>query len=250
MGTHPLADDECRGFDAAFGPSAVAASCAVLAVKDLARAKSRLAGDLDADDRERLVLAMFTDTITAVRATRRIGRIVVVTPDPRVTAVAVRAGALVIAEPADADEDTTAEASLNAAYRRAAESSGTGASVVIALQADLPAVRPAELDAAIGAAPCGRSVVVDHTGIGTTALIARGRGVALDPMFGPNSARRHLASGASALGGAAWPGLRTDVDTLDDLRRVIDIGVGQRTRREIDRLAGIGRLDRPRRRGA
>lgn len=255
----------------AYPLTAAADSTAVLAVKDLARAKSRLADDVGADDRELLVLAMFADTIGAVRAARRVGRIIVVTPDARVAAVAARAGAVVLAEPVPISPDATSldptsidEASLNAAYRRAANLPNEAASTVVALQADLPALTAAELDAAIAAAPAGRSVVIDHTGIGTTALIARGRGIALEPMFGPRSARRHLDSGATplggsaaapggsaaALGGAAWPGLRTDVDTLDDLRRVIDIGVGQHTRRRIDRLAVTGRVGRSRRRGA
>lgn len=245
MRARPLTVDPCRNVGTAPAGSGVRQAAVVLAVKDLARAKSRLAGVLGAGERERLVLAMFADTISAVRQAGTVGPILVVTPDARVARVATRAGALVVAEPTEPAETAAPEESLNTAYSRAATLADGSATLVVALQADLPALRPDELDAAIAAAPHGRSVVVDHTGTGTTALIARGRSVALDPSFGPGSARRHLDSGAYALAAAAWPGLRTDVDTLDDVRRVIDLGVGQHTRRVIERLGRTGRSRGP-----
>ncbi|MFT4201487.1 MAG: hypothetical protein QM634_12250, partial [Gordonia sp. (in: high G+C Gram-positive bacteria)] len=49
-------------------------------------------------------------------------------------------------------------------------------------------------------------------------------------------AARHRGAGVAELGTAdgadgPWPGLRADVDTLDDLARAADIGVGVATAR-------------------
>ncbi|RLV51857.1 2-phospho-L-lactate guanylyltransferase, partial [Aeromicrobium phragmitis] len=43
--------------------------------------------------------------------------------------------------------------------------------------------------------------------------------------YGGASAARHRELGAIAMPGA-WPGVRDDVDTLDDLERVGELGVG------------------------
>ncbi len=100
---------------------------------------------------------------------------------------------------------------------------------LLALQADLPALRPDELSDMLTTAPAVvRSVVVDHTGSGTAALLVRDTAVPLDPRFGPESARRHIAAGAIDLLGD-WPGLRLDVDTADDLDRAIELGAGNST---------------------
>ena len=75
-----------------------------------------------------------------------------------------------------------------------------------------------------------RSFVGDRHGTGTSALIAFG--VALDPQFGPDSAQRHRHSGAIELTGA-WPGLRCDIDTPDDLLVARRLGVGPATAQAI-----------------
>ena len=125
---------------------------------------------------------------------------------------------------------------LNAAYALGAgvlQQRDPGA-VVGALPADLPALRPAELDAAIRAALAAfdsgatRAFVPDAAGTGTTFLIAA-PGTLLDPRFGDGSADRHEASGANRLTGD-WPGLRRDVDTADDLRSAAELGLGPHTR--------------------
>ncbi len=99
------------------------------------------------------------------------------------------------------------------------------------LQGDLPALQPQELGEAITAARIyPRSFVGDRHGTGTSALIAFG--VALDPQFGADSAQRHRHSGAIELTGA-WPGLRCDIDTPDDLLVARRLGVGATTAQAI-----------------
>lgn len=208
----------------------------VLAVKTLEDAKTRLAGLFPARARTDLVLAMLRDTLTAASAAEPVTGWSVVTPDARVAEFVSALGGRVVAEPR-LDHDATAEDRLNRALSSADELvRRTSGSDVLALQADLPALSAREVEQAYAsAAPDDRSVVVDHTGTGTSALIARGRPRRLEPRFGADSALRHIDSGAKPLSGN-WPGLRLDVDTEDDLRSALDLGVGDHTARVLNDL--------------
>lgn len=201
----------------------------VVPVKPLDRAKSRLVGAADdgAGDpaaHAALVVGLALDTVAAARAAARVRRVLVVTSDPELTAT-------LRAEGVDVSPDAPG-AGLNAALRHGAEllrndpirpaDGGVGA-----LQADLPALRPAELDAAVDAAAGRRAFCPDRQGTGTTLLLAA-RGGPLDPSFGPGSAAAHAASGAIALDGP-WPSLRCDVDTAEDLAVATALGLGPRS---------------------
>jgi 2-phospho-L-lactate guanylyltransferase len=121
---------------------------------------------------------------------------------------------------------------IAAAERVVAES----VSNIVVLQGDLPALQTQELAEAIAAARHHeRSFVADRLGTGTAALCAFG--TALDPRFGPDSCARHRRSGAIELTGA-WPGLRCDIDTPDDLAVARRLGMGPTTGRAI---AGVRR---------
>ncbi|WP_280235458.1 2-phospho-L-lactate guanylyltransferase [Nocardia cyriacigeorgica] len=220
---------------------------AVIAVKSLDRAKSRLADRLPPRARARLVLAMLTDTVRAASAVPQIVSVTVVTPDQEVAEVAVRLGAAVHPEPIVDPGEPGDPDGLNAALRAAADGlrQRHGPADLLALQADLPALRSAELAEMLATAPAdARSVVVDHAGRGTAALLARAATHALDPRFGPDSARRHIAAGAVRLDGD-WPGLRLDVDTAADLDRAIALGTGAATRAVLCDIGWQGRVHEP-----
>jgi 2-phospho-L-lactate/phosphoenolpyruvate guanylyltransferase len=204
----------------------------VVPVKPLAKAKSRLRGAADGGIGEprahaRLAMALLRDTIDAVRAAPAVRRLLVVSSDP---VVAAELGVFGI----DVAPDGPVPG-LNPAYERGAallrEQDPTAA--VGALQADLPALRPDELDEAVGAAlalfaaGARRAFVADAEGTGTTFLLAA-PGTALDPRFGVGSASAHERSGALRIAGS-WPGLRRDVDTASDLREAAALGVGEHT---------------------
>lgn len=219
---------------------------AVIAVKSLDRAKSRLADRLPPRERARLVLAMLTDTVRAATEVGQLASVTVVTPDPVVAEQASRLGARMHPEPMTGSGAADDPDGLNSALRAAAEAlrQRHGAVDLLALQADLPALRANELAGMLTAAPVhARSVVVDHAGTGTAALLARA-GVALEPAFGPGSARRHIDGGAVALDGD-WPGLRLDVDTAADLDRAIELGTGAETRSVLHDIGWCGRVHAP-----
>jgi 2-phospho-L-lactate guanylyltransferase len=204
----------------------------VVPVKPLAKAKSRLRGAADGGigaprAHARLAMALLRDTIDAVRAAPAVRNLLVVSSDP---VVAAELGVFGI----DVAPDGPVSG-LNPAYERgvALLRARDPAAAVGALQADLPALRPDELDEAIAAAlalfeaGARRAFVPDTDGTGTTFLLAA-PGAALDPRFGEGSAHRHEESGAVPLGGT-WPGLRRDVDTAADLREATALGVGEHT---------------------
>jgi 2-phospho-L-lactate guanylyltransferase len=194
----------------------------LMPVKELARAKSRLAG-LAGPRRGELALALAGDTVAAVLRSPLVARVIVITDDPAAGPALARLGALVVP-----DEP---RAGLNAALRygaghAAARWPGQG---LVALSADLPALRPDELGRALRAAAAWPSAfVADAPGDGTT-LYAAAAQAAFQPSFGLASRSRHAAGGAAELGLDGIPGLRRDVDTPDDLRAAVALGLGPRT---------------------
>ncbi|RJL25053.1 2-phospho-L-lactate guanylyltransferase [Bailinhaonella thermotolerans] len=194
----------------------------VVPVKPLAAAKSRLA-DLAREHRAPMALAVALDTVAAALACPRVHRVIVVTDDPVAAPPLAALGAIVIGD--------TPAAGLNPALRHGARHAvrlapGDG---VAALQADLPALRPAELAAALDAAAgFARSFVPDALGIGTTLYAVR-PGAEFAPAFGGPSRARHLESGARELLLPGTESVRRDVDTPDDLREALTLGVGPRT---------------------
>ena len=199
----------------------------VVPAKRLAVAKTRLrplGGGLPDSAHEELVLALLGDTLAAAVACPVVDQVVVVTDDPDAATVADTFGARAVRDEPDRG--------LNPALAHGARQAGGTA--VAALSSDLPALRPAELAAALDAgAAAPRCFVPDAQGTGTTLLTAVGTDLA--PRFGPGSAVAHRASGARQLSGA-WPGLVRDVDTERDLRAAQELGVGLRTAALLDRL--------------
>lgn len=222
----------------------------VMPVKVLARAKSRLAV-LAGPRRSDLALALASDTVCAVLGCPEVAHVLVVTPDPVAGQRLAALGAQVVSdEPAGG---------LNVALAHGAAAAlrwwpDTG---IAALAADLPALRPAELSRALRAAasglarkpapvpapppaetasppgetaspPAGTAFVADAAGVGTT-LYAAPPGTAFVPKFGGASRVRHAAGGGHELDLTDIPGLRRDVDTPEDLRAAIALGVGKRT---------------------
>jgi 2-phospho-L-lactate/phosphoenolpyruvate guanylyltransferase len=178
-------------------------------------AKSRMAGALSADQRRRLALAMLADVVAVChRVYGTVGTLAVV-DQPAARAVAVRGGAIAIADPGTGDMNAAVAVGLAAARQR-------GAGTVLVVPGDIPLISTDDLQALLdsaGAAP--RAVVVgsSHDGQGTNALLLRPPDV-ITPAFGPPSVGRHvqmaLTAGAHTVVRAGL-GLALDIDTPDDL---------------------------------
>ncbi|WP_418058382.1 2-phospho-L-lactate guanylyltransferase [Pimelobacter simplex] len=190
----------------------------LLPVKSPGTGKSRLTS-LDPDDRARLAAAFATDVVDACLATDGVAGVLVVSDDAAFAASLAARGAEACADPGGG---------LNAALRH-------GADVVrrarpdlqpVALCADLPALRPADLASALAftaaqaGAPC---FVRDADETGTTLYTARYDD--FDPRFGVDSASAHTSAGARPAPGELRT-LRRDVDDADGLADAIAIGLG------------------------
>jgi 2-phospho-L-lactate guanylyltransferase len=202
----------------------------VIPVKVLAQAKSRLAA-LAGATRPELALAMAADTVAAAVACRAVGTVIVVTDDVAAAVELSGLGAVVLPdEPAAGLNPALEFGAAHAAARW--PDRGTAA-----LAADLPALRPAELDQALAAAAgLPEAFVADAAGTGTT-LYTAGPTAAFGPRFGPGSRDRHRRAGAVQLELPVVSGLRRDVDTPADLWQAEQIGLGRRTAPLAARLA-------------
>jgi 2-phospho-L-lactate/phosphoenolpyruvate guanylyltransferase len=203
----------------------------VVPVKRLARAKTRLV-ELPVDLRAELALAFAADTVAAALQCPLVDGVVVVTDEPAASVLLSSIGADVVAD--------TPDAGLNPALIHGAVEakqlypvSGVGA-----LSADLPALRPGELEHALDlSASVPASFVADGAGVGTTLLVAR----SLDefrPQFGPRSRAKHRAAGAREIESDALATLRRDVDTQVDLWDADRLGLGPRTQAVLASLPG------------
>jgi len=193
---------------------------AVIPVKSLSSAKSRLAPALSAAGRAALARRLLLGTLDAAQSCPALTGVVVVSADPEVRSLAAARGLSAYPDPPASTSDP-----LNAAValgcRRVAD---LGALAALVLPIDLPHVSPGVIaqfvrragDAAVGVAP-------DEAGTGTNALLLRPP-LAINPAFGPDSFARHgaLARERGTLPTAvALPALSFDLDTPHDLLRSI-----------------------------
>jgi 2-phospho-L-lactate/phosphoenolpyruvate guanylyltransferase len=184
---------------------------AIVPVKRLDAAKSRLADVLDAADRRALMLAMLADVLMNLRRCGGIARIVVVTDDREVRHRAIAEGAEVVAE--------NGAGSHSAAALRGIAATAAPDDRVLLAPGDCPLVRVEELDELLGVPQPSVVVVPDRHGTGTNALLLDPPD-AIDPAFGEGSRQRHLhlAQAAGREGVArVVPSLALDIDTPDDL---------------------------------
>ena len=204
------------------GPASSVPWSVIVPVKRPEVAKTRLA-DLAGPHRAAVARAFAADTVAAALQCPDVAEVVVVTDDAQAADDARQRGALVIADAPDSG--------LNAALRHGAAFAvqrRPGAPVA-ALSADLPALRPDELAAALRAAAAHRaSFVGDVAGIGTT-MYAVTDPMVFEPRFGGRSRAAHRAAGAVELDQAGIGSVRRDVDTEVDLWDAARLGLGSRT---------------------
>ncbi|HEU4323678.1 MAG TPA: 2-phospho-L-lactate guanylyltransferase [Roseiflexaceae bacterium] len=192
---------------------------AVVPVKNLGRAKGRLAPALAPAQRRELVLAMLADVLGALRAARAVGTLggyAVISRDAEVLAYAAAQGATPLHDRAEDLNDALAQAASHYARR--------GAAGLLVLPADVPLVAPAEIARLAKAAPAPGIAVAPSRDGGTNALLVRPP-MALPFLFGVGSLARHLdAARARGLPATVFhaAGLSLDVDSPDDLALLAD----------------------------
>jgi len=189
---------------------------ALVPIRGLETAKTRLGEDLDAEERVELVTRLLRGTLRATRDARRIAGTIVVTMDPDAAGVAKELRAIGLVERAPGLNEAIVAARSVAAAR--------GATAILVLPADLPAVTAAAVDELLeraggfGPAPGLVVLVPDRHGLGTNALLISPPN-AIEPAFGEASRSAHAARAATV--GARYEELdgplSLDLDTPADL---------------------------------
>lgn len=189
-------------------------------VKPPAVGKSRLRG-LDGVSRRLLAEAFAQDTVLACLRADRVDQVLVVTDDAHFSQVLSALGCAAIPDGVSGDLNGTLRQAAAEALRRWPDLAP------VAVCADLPALRPADLDAVLAGLPEDRpSFVPDAAGVGTTLYAAPAD--AFDPRFGHGSRDAHVAAGVHEVIDAP-ASVRRDVDDPSDLDDATALGLGRNT---------------------
>jgi 2-phospho-L-lactate guanylyltransferase len=191
---------------------------ALVPVRSLSGAKSRLGEPLDAEERADLILGLLRRTLDEALTATRLAGVVVVSMDADLLENARAMGAVSLLQETDGLNEGLTEARLAA---------GPEATAVMVLPADLPGVAASAIDQLAEAADLAMqtapekslvALVPDHHGTGTNALLIAPAD-AIPFHFGEGSRAAHRAAAEAA--GASYleldGPLSFDVDTPDDL---------------------------------
>jgi 2-phospho-L-lactate guanylyltransferase len=205
-----------------------AATWALVPLRGLEDAKTRLGAELDPEERLELVVEMATRTLAATRDAPCLAGTILVTADHAAAKLAEFFGARTIVQRLPG---------LNAALREArVVAVEHGATAILILPIDLPAISPGAIEALLADAgahrAAGRPLVLavpDRHGTGTNALLVAPPG-AIEPAFGEGSFAAHRAAAEAALAVFVRHDgpLTLDVDTGADLLAAEAGGVGGR----------------------
>jgi 2-phospho-L-lactate guanylyltransferase len=205
----------------------------LIAAKQLAFAKTRLASALAEQQRRVLAEAMFRDVLAAAMGSRRADRVAVVTSDPVLLGLAREAGAIAI--------DEEYPRGLNAAISLATDAlRAAGATELCTVLSDIPMVTSRDIDEVFAALKPGRGVVlVPSRDFSGTNIIARSPADVIPTMFGRMSLAKHL----DECRGAEVPceiirqtGPALDLDLLADLIEFVRMAGPSNTLNELARL--------------
>jgi 2-phospho-L-lactate guanylyltransferase len=205
----------------------------LIAAKQLAFAKTRLAPVLPEPERRILAEAMFRDVLAASMGSQCADRVAVVTSDPGLLALAREAGAIVI--------DEEYPRGLNVAVGIATDAlREAGATEVCTVLSDIPMVTARDIDEVFAALRPGRGVVlVPSRDFSGTNIIARSPADVVPTMFGRMSLAKHLdecrrAQVPCEIIRQTGPAL--DLDLLEDLLEFVRTAGPSNTLNQLARL--------------
>jgi 2-phospho-L-lactate/phosphoenolpyruvate guanylyltransferase len=183
--------------------------CALIAIKERALCKSRLAEALPSRERLELVRSMLTAVLAAAGNARTVHHIMVISPERDTVSAEI---------PVLADTGESLNSALAQAHTVLRE---FGCREVVILPADLPKITAGEIDDLVHAGRIGGfAIASDAAGVGTNALCLAST-LPFRFQFGPDSRRLHIEE-AQRMGLTPQvvdlPGLEFDVDSPADLK--------------------------------
>jgi 2-phospho-L-lactate guanylyltransferase len=214
---------------------------AILPVKSFDDAKQRLSDGVSSAIRRALAEAMFSDVLTALRRSRSIEQIFVISSDRQAPMIAAGHGATVLEDSSSGHSD----AAMIGIRRALSE----GAERALLVPGDCPLLDANQIDELIAYPVTAPSALIipDRHGTGTNGLLLTPPD-ALTPSFGEGSCARHFEL---ALSQGTTPevvsvqSLALDIDTPDDLDTLRAVfgstrGGAAYTRGMLNRMMRIG----------
>jgi 2-phospho-L-lactate/phosphoenolpyruvate guanylyltransferase len=195
----------------------------LIPVKDLTRAKQRLATLMTQDERTRLAWVMLENTLAAAAGARNVDRVAVVTLYPPAIELAEKYGMELIVETEQISESASVDFGSKEAKKR-------GATAVLRLPTDLPLVTAGDIETIFDHDVEAPSVVIvpSRDGTGTNAILRRPPDL-FPSHFGPGSLAKHLAETAAAGANCRvieLQGIALDIDDPNDVSELIRRGQG------------------------
>jgi 2-phospho-L-lactate guanylyltransferase len=189
----------------------------IVPIRKLSQAKSRL--DVgEGENRARFAVAFLIDTLSAVRGCPQVGLTVLVTPD---LSLSETGGCCVVH-----DDGTGIDHAVNVG-RDAVVHHGHVGPVAVVLP-DLPALDSSELTAVLNSLQTSRNAFVSDADLTGTTCVTASSVHTLTTAFGAGSAWRHRNLGFRELF-LDVPSVRRDVDTVEQLVRARELGLGRAT---------------------
>jgi 2-phospho-L-lactate guanylyltransferase len=198
---------------------------ALVPVKDLTGAKARLSPLLTPAERCALAAAMLDDVLAALRQVALVDRIALVTTDPYALALAAQWGFEVVDEGAGRGETGAVELAVKVCRER-------GASSLAVIPGDIPLLTAADVDCIMQhGTQYGVVIVPSWDSRGTNAVLLRPPD-ALQLRFGSWSFFPHVKQAKRK--GLSYkvvrlPRIALDVDTPEDLARLVPQAVGTKS---------------------
>jgi 2-phospho-L-lactate guanylyltransferase len=213
---------------------------ALVPVKDLSQAKARLAPLLSPSERHLLATAMLEDVLAALQKASRVERIALVTTDTHAVALAAQRGFEVIDEGSGRGETGAVELAVKVCRER-------GASALAVIPGDIPLLTAADVDCVVQHGGQYDVVIVPSwDSRGTNAILLRPPD-ALQLRFGSWSFFPHVKQAKRR--GLSYkvvrlPRLALDVDTPEDLARLVPQAPGTRSYAALEKMGVLARIPR------
>lgn len=210
-------------------------------IKNTSGAKQRLASILAQDSRTRLAQAMLHDVLSALYEWKDRPSVGIVTSDAYATQLATEYKFEIIPDPENPGETGAIEIATQVCVERGEDST-------LVIPADIPLIKPWELEEIYKQAPAEGTVLVPAgDGRGTNAAFRRPAN--LFPLrFGNNSFKPHHAA-AQATGQPCvilnLPGIAVDIDNPEDLHQLIALPGNTRAQLLAREYVRIGKMPSP-----
>ncbi len=195
----------------------------LIPVKDLTRAKQRLAALMTQAERTRLAWAMLENTFAAAARVCSIDRVTIVTLYPPAIELAKKFGMEVILETEQISESASVDFGSG-------EATKLGAKAVLRLPIDLPLITTEDIETILVADKPEPSVVIvpSRDGTGTNAILRRPPTL-FSSHFGTGSLAKHIAEAERANASCTLldlPNIALDIDEPEDLVELLKMGQG------------------------